>query len=156
MKTNSNKISFYLDINATIKNIFIEGIINNDFFISSNGEPSYKVHNIDFFKDSAYYIPYLNTFSPIQFNLKSFKSSTGDILGPGNKLVYRASDYEGFIIKSTFKSKIYELIAITGSFVIFTDETNEIFRISHEHKSLRIFKEYEKVIAEKDTPISKD
>ncbi len=155
MKTNSNKISFLLDINDKISTVFFEGIKDNiESF--NNGEKMYQVFNIDFFKDSAYYIPYLNTFSPIKFNLKSFKSNTGAILGPGNRLVYRASDYDNYIIQSTFKSKIYELISITGSFVIFTDETKEIFRISHENKSLRIFKEIENVIAEKDIPIAKD
>jgi len=155
MNTNSNKITFLLDINDTISTVFFEGIKENTERFQ-NGEKWYNVSNIDFFKYSDYYIPYLNTFSPIKFNLKSFKSDTGNILGPGNRLIYKAVDYDGYIIKSTFKSKIYELISITGNFVIFTDETNEIFRISHENKNLRIFKEYEKVIAEKDTPISKD
>ncbi len=155
MKTNSNKISFLLDINDPINTVFFKGIRDN-LPSFQNGEKIYNVFNIDFFKHIDYYMPYLKLFSPIQFDLKSFKSATGDILGPGNKLIYKAVDYEALLIKSTFKSKIYELISITGNFVIFTDETHEIFRISHENKNLRIFKEFEKVIAEKDTPIVKD
>lgn len=154
MKTNSNKISFLLDINDTIPTVFFEGIKDNREILK-NGVKMYEVFDIDFFEDGVNYLPYLKLFSPIKFDPKSFKSHTGAILGPGNRLEYFATDYENFIIKSTFKSKVYELISITGSFVIFTDETNEIFRVSHENKNLRIFKEKELAVAEKDIPMVK-
>jgi hypothetical protein len=132
-KTNNiMKIKFKLKIKDELLNII------RDQYNPLFEETHYIIREDEFLSDVHFYREYLTKFSPLKFDLSSFKIHYNPLSNLLSQTITVAI-HDKLVVEAEIESLIYEVIDFKKDFIIIKDNSDQIFNIEFPQSSLELY-----------------